>query len=68
MSVSDNVTERKKMDMERQMQNCRLIALDMDGTLLCSDKSLLPETARDIAAAADRGIATSWASPSIASR
>ena len=56
MIVSDNVTERKKMDMERQMQNCRLIALDMDGTLLCSDKSLLPETARDIAAASDRGI------------
>jgi len=41
---------------DRQKHRCRMIALDMDGTLLCSDKSVLPETVRDIAAAADRGI------------
>ncbi len=44
------------MDIERQIQNCRLIALDMDGTLLCSDKTVLPETVEDIAAAAARDI------------
>lgn len=34
----------------------RLIAVDMDGTLLRSDKTLHPETARDIEAAVNSGI------------
>ena len=34
----------------------RLIAVDMDGTLLMSDKGLHPDTPRDIAYAASRGI------------
>lgn len=33
-----------------------LIALDMDGTLLMSDKSIHPDTARDIAFAAEQGV------------
>ena len=35
--------------MERK--NYRIIALDMDGTLLTSDKSIAPDTVRDIRAA-----------------
>lgn len=38
------------------MAGYKLIALDMDGTLLRSDKSLDPETVRDIGAAAAQGI------------
>lgn len=38
------------------MAGYKLIALDMDGTLLRSDKSLDPETVRDIGEAAARGI------------
>ena len=37
------------------MPHYELIALDMDGTMLTSDKRLLPETERDIALAAERG-------------
>ncbi len=37
------------------MRRYELIALDMDGTALTSDKRLLPETERDIAQAAERG-------------
>ena len=33
-----------------------LIALDMDGTLLRADKTIHPDTAEDIAAAAATGI------------
>ena len=33
-----------------------LIALDMDGTLLMSDKSIHPDTVRDIAFAAEQGL------------
>ncbi len=40
--------------MERK--NYRIIALDMDGTLLTSDKTIAPDTVRDIRAASDRGI------------
>lgn len=36
--------------------SCRLIALDMDGTLLMSDKSVHPDTIRDIEQAGRRGI------------
>ena len=35
--------------------NKRLIALDMDGTLLTSDKRILPETVADMQAASDCG-------------
>ena len=35
---------------------CRLIALDMDGTLLRPDKTIHPDTARDIAAASAAGV------------
>ena len=38
----------------------RLIALDVDGTLLRSDKTLDPETIRDIQAAVDAGIHVSF--------
>ena len=40
--------------MERK--NYRIIALDMDGTLLTSDKTLVPDTVRDIRAASERGL------------
>ena len=40
--------------MERK--NYRIIALDMDGTLLTSDKTIAPDTVRDIRAASERGI------------
>ena len=40
--------------MERK--NYRIIALDMDGTLLTSDKTIVPDTVRDIRAASERGI------------
>lgn len=40
--------------MERK--NYRIIALDMDGTLLTSDKTIHPDTVRDIRAARERGI------------
>ncbi len=36
--------------------SCRLIALDMDGTLLMTDKSVHPDTVRDIEQASGRGI------------
>ena len=39
--------------MERK--NYRIIALDMDGTLLTSDKTIAPDTVRDIRAASERG-------------
>ena len=38
------------------MNKYRLFALDMDGTLLMSDKQIHPETVRDIACAAGRGV------------
>lgn len=38
----------------------KLIAVDMDGTLLRSDKMVDPETASDIQAALDRGIRTAY--------
>ncbi len=34
----------------------RLTAIDMDGTLLCSDQTIDPETVRDLQYAADRGM------------
>ena len=34
----------------------KLIALDMDGTLLRSDKTIDPRTAEDLQKAADRGL------------
>lgn len=37
----------------------KLIALDMDGTLLMSDKSIQQETIRDIEEASARGITVS---------
>ena len=40
--------------MERKTY--RIIALDMDGTLLTSDKTIAPDTVRDIRAASERGI------------
>ena len=40
--------------MERK--NYRIIALDMDGTLLTSDKTIAPDTVRDIRAASECGI------------
>ena len=40
--------------MERK--NYRIIALDMDGTLLTSDKTIAPDTVRDIRAASEHGI------------
>ena len=40
--------------MERK--NYRIIALDMDGTLLTSNKTIAPDTVRDIRAASERGI------------
>ena len=40
--------------MERK--HYRIIALDMDGTLLTSDKTIAPDTVRDIRAASERGI------------
>ena len=36
--------------------NCRIAALDMDGTLLMSDKSVHPDTIRDIERAGRKGI------------
>ena len=36
--------------------NCRIAALDMDGTLLMSDKSVHPDTIRDIEWAGRKGI------------
>ena len=38
------------------MNGYLLFALDMDGTLLTSDKRIHPETVRDIACAAGRGV------------
>ena len=38
------------------MNNWKLVALDMDGTLLMSDKSLHPETIRDIREASEQGV------------
>lgn len=38
------------------MEKYKLIALDMDGTLLMSDKRVHPDTVRDIAYAAERGV------------
>ena len=43
-------------DPDEMMKKIRLIAFDVDGTLLRSDKTLDPETAGDIQAAADAGI------------
>lgn len=37
-------------------KNIKLIALDMDGTLLMSDKSIHPDTVRDVAYAAGQGV------------
>ena len=42
--------------MEKKKGGIKLIALDMDGTLLMSDKSIHPDTVRDIAFAAEQGI------------
>lgn len=36
--------------------SCRLVALDMDGTLLMTDKSVHPDTVRDIVQAGRKGI------------
>ena len=41
---------------ERTMSRWKLVALDMDGTLLTSDKRLLPETVRDIEKASESGV------------
>lgn len=41
-------------NMEKKI--IRLIALDMDGTLLMSDKSIHPDTVRDVACAAAQGV------------
>ena len=50
-------TGEKTGRLIKQPRNkCRLIALDMDGTLLRKDKSLHPGSARDIAKAAKAGI------------
>ncbi len=38
------------------MEKYKLIALDMDGTLLMSDKRIHPDTIRDIAYAVDKGV------------
>lgn len=42
--------------------NYKLVAVDMDGTLLKSDKTLHPDTIRDIADAAVRGVETVYCS------
>ena len=39
----------------------RLIAMDMDGTLLTSDKKILPETLRDLTRVADKGVHLTYA-------
>ena len=39
-----------------QSGGCKLAAIDMDGTLLMSDKRVHPDTVRDLAEAAERGI------------
>ena len=44
------------------MSNYRLIAVDMDGTLLKSDKTVDPETILDIQRAADHGIQVAFCS------
>ena len=48
----------KSFDAEVFMKRKKisLIALDMDGTLLMSDKRIHPDTARDIAFAAEQGV------------
>ena len=38
-----------------------LIAMDMDGTLLTSEKKFLPETLKDLSEAAERGVCLSYA-------
>lgn len=40
------------------MQQIKLVAVDMDGTLLKSDKTLHPDTIRDIEEAAKAGLQT----------
>ena len=44
------------------MSSYRMVAVDMDGTLLQSDKSLHPDTIRDIEAAAKKGVETVYCS------
>ena len=44
------------------MSSYRMVAVDMDGTLLQSDKSLHPDTIRDIGAAAEKGVETVYCS------
>ena len=48
--------------MNNDRKKCRLIALDMDGTLLRDDKSVDPGTIRDIATAAEAGIEVVYSS------
>ena len=43
-------------DRVKSMKNIKLIALDMDGTLLMSDKTIHPDTPQDIAFAAAKGV------------
>ena len=50
----DLLNLKKGSCMERK--NYRIIALDMDGTLLTSDKTIAPDTVRDIRAASEHGI------------
>ena len=39
---------------------CKLVALDMDGTLLTSEKTVLPETLEDLRRAQQRGVALAY--------
>ena len=46
--------------MRQHIPNIRLIALDMDGTLLMTDKTVHPDTIRDIEEATRRGISVAY--------
>ena len=46
--------------MRQHIQSIKLIALDMDGTLLMSDKTVHPDTIRAIEEAAHRGISVAY--------
>lgn len=50
----------KEQNSGKELNNIRMIALDMDGTLLKSDKTIHPDTLEDIRAASDRGIIVAY--------
>ena len=53
---SSNFKNKNSENLNSKMTKYLLVAIDLDGTLLTSDKRVLPETIKDISEASEKGI------------